>query len=326
MARYLRRRGRQRRSRGRPRRCDPRGDRRRQALSDRRQYRRRHESRRRRGCGNCPARAQPAGDGRTLRAGLMLRARPCIACPSGGETTGRARHRKRGYRDDQSLPRGEQELSRTRPRSLGGVGLRKPGRGAQRLSPMSARSAPQAAPRPRVSPSMTCAIRPSRRRSSSSTRRPACIATSCGVSAAHSLREFGTAGRRRRQERPRRSVHLRHQQAGRAEAGRFLRHARQRTAPVRRRQCAQARLPAQRCARLEQPGDLDPRRQESAQARDYQHLGPAVAEDRGPGESATIRCRQKSTITVHGPPIDPRQPHVLRLLGRRRRRSSTAPT
>ena len=53
-----------------------------------------------------------------------------------------------------------------------------------------------------------------------------------------------------------------------------------RAAPLRRRQQAQARLPAQRCRGLEQPRDLDHGHQRSAQARADQHLGPALAEGR----------------------------------------------
>ena len=54
------------------------------------------------------------------------------------------------------------------------------------------------------------------------------------------------------QERPRRPFHLRHLASRRAEAGRLLRHAGHRPAPLRRRQQAQARVPAERRAGLEQ--------------------------------------------------------------------------
>ena len=79
---------------------------------------------------------------------------------------------------------------------------------------------------------------------------------------------------------------------------------------------AWARLHAQRRAGLEKTRDLDARHPRSAQARGDQHLGPAVDEDR------LRRSRQRSDAgrgSGHAtrPADDPRQPHVLRVVGRR---------
>ena len=130
------------------------------------------------------------------------------------------------------------------------------------------------------------------------------------------LREFGAARRRQGQERARRLFHLRRLDAGGAEADRLLRHAGLRPAPLRRRSQARARLHAQRRAGLEQARDLDARHPRPAQARGDQHLGPAVDEDR------FRRSRQRSDAGrgsghLARPADDPRQPHVLRLVGRR---------
>ena len=54
-----------------------------------------------------------------------------------------------------------------------------------------------------------------------------------------------------------------------------------RAAPLRRRQQAQARVPAEQRAGLEQAGDLDARHQGPDQARGPQPVGPALDEGRG---------------------------------------------
>src|SRR5262249_36958750 len=81
---------------------------------------------------------------------------------------------------------------------------------------------------------------------------------------------------------------------------------------------ATARIPAERRARLEQARDLDTRREEPAQARGDQRVGPAVAEGGGRGRrrrSDAARGRHHAARAAD----DPRQPHVRGVLGRRHR-------
>ena len=145
-----------------------------------------------------------------------------------------------------------------------------------RASPMSARSAARASTGRRASPSTTCATRASRSKVAEVKSPPGVHSHKLRVVDGdilyvNSERLGGEAG----PQRPHRPVHLRHLQGRRAEADRLLRHARQRPAPLRRRQQAQARVPAERRAGLEQARDLDAR-----------HQGP----DSSPRSSASGAC------------------------------------
>ena len=136
-----------------------------------------------------------------------------------------------------------------------------------RATPMSARSAARATTARKVSPCTMCAIRKTEKG-----RRIPRAAGHALPQAAHcrrrsALRELGAARRRQGQERARRLFHFRRLDAGDAEADRLLRHAGLRTAPLRRRSQARARLHAQRRPGLEQARDLDARHPRPAQAR-----------------------------------------------------------
>ena len=114
------------------------------------------------------------------------------------------------------------------------------------------------------------------------------------------LRQLGAARRRQRASNARAGLFIFDiSKPDEPKRGRLLRHARQRAAPLRRRQQAQARVPAERRAGLEQARDLDARHQRSAQARGRQHLGPAVDEDggrrRGQRSDAARKARSRCT-------------------------------
>ena len=98
----------------------------------------------------------------------------------------------------------------------------------------------------------------------------------------------------------------------------FYDTARHRPAPLRRRQQAQARVPAEQRAGLEQPRDLDARHQGPDQARGPQPVGPALDEgDEGDGDEVGAAAPHEEAVHPARPADDPRQPHVLRVVGRR---------
>ena len=164
------------------------------------------------------------------------------------------------------------------------------------------------------------ATRASRARSGSSRRRPASTCTSCASSTTTSSTSTpsGSPATRARAP-PHRALHLRHQPARRAAPGRLLRHAGQRPAPLRRRQRAQARALALRRRGLDRRviWTLDIR--DPLKPEIVSIWGLPWQKDGGSGAAERPAGRARACLHAARAAGDPRQPHVRRLLGRRRR-------